>query len=114
MVMQVDTLARPKQFLIGTFVIWATAIVTMYASASVEQSNGEPSLLLMISILTGAVAGLAYLVSLGNIASRLNKSPIVWVGLAIIFGPFGAIGTFMAMLSAVNSAQAVGGPPPKL
>ena len=100
--MQNDKLTRPKQVLVWSFVVSLAATAGFFymtSNTNFEEAPIEPFLGL---VLVMCAAGLAFYISLGVLASRLGRSPIVWVGLAFIFGPFGAIGTFVAMLSHVK------------
>ena len=54
----------------------------------------------MVLLLVSMLFGFLYYVALGITASKKNRSVIKWVGLSIIFAPFGTIFSFPLMLSA--------------
>jgi hypothetical protein len=51
-------------------------------------------------ILIAMLFGLLYCVFLGILASKKNRSVIKWVGLTIVFSPFGHIVSYPLMLAA--------------
>ena len=59
-----------------------------------------PENLEMPIFLIASLFGLLYLVFLGILASKKNRSVIKWVGLTIIFSPIGHIVSYPLMLAA--------------
>lgn len=54
--------------------------------------------------LPGVVASLVFIITLWRLAGALNRSPIVWVGLTIIFSPVGPFVSYFLMRQNVLSA----------
>jgi hypothetical protein len=105
--MNIQRLRTPARVLNWSFFISIGAIV----AAIILQADDPtlftanplaPDLLIIIGI--ASVAGLAFYIALGQLAARLGKSWILWVGLSIITAP---VGPFIAyLMMRVNIADA--------
>jgi len=58
----------------------------------------------VVSFILMFVAGWAWLISLGIIASRLGKSWISWCGLSVIFSPISPIIIYFLMIGNIKTA----------
>jgi multidrug transporter EmrE-like cation transporter len=63
--------------------------------------NNLDSLLSSLAFAAWVAGGVAFYVMLGVLASRLNRSPIVWVGAAFIFTPIGPLVAYFRMRSLI-------------
>ena len=71
----------------------------------VSASSSEPfSPILAVCLLGMVVAGLAFYILLGSLASRMGKSWIVWVGLTIITKPIGSFVAYFMIRQRVKTA----------
>lgn len=107
-------LATPKLAMTLGFVISLAAAVVLFQRAS-GAGDGPVEADTIYWILFGAmvVGGLTFCVSLAKLASRLGRSPIAWVGLAILTSPIGAFVAFPWMLIIVSKAQKDSAAPPE-
>ena len=96
-------LVRPFRFLNGSFLvsIAATILVVMTGSEPAELPSGG----YMLSFLVLILSGWTFWISLGVLASRLGRSPIIWVGVPFITSPIGPIVAYFMMRSRVQSAM---------
>ena len=97
-------LDKPMRVLTMSFLLEIASFVTIILLPTEGKAQG--SLIIIFSCLfILVVAGLSFYVSLGMLASRLDKSWIVWVGLTIITKPIGSIIAYFMMRSKVNAAS---------
>ena len=94
--------ARPYRLLNLSFIL----NVALFPIFLISGQLGLDFLLVqLVCSLVGWAAFCVYLASLGVLASRLGRSPLVWVGLTFITSPFGFIISFFMMRRLVNASR---------
>ena len=95
-------LNRLYNWLAGFFIIALGCVVVLYLATDIWIENERAFNALLVGIV---ISGWGYLITLGRMASLLQKSVIIWVGLTSLLNFFGFIGSFIMMRSRVQDAQ---------
>lgn len=103
-----DTMKLRKQFkwLTISFVVialwWGTAIFLVW-NKDEAFSISQNTIALLVGF-PGIVASWVFIINLWRLARTLNRSPIVWVGLTLIFSPIGPLVAYSIMRQKVLNA----------
>jgi hypothetical protein len=98
-------LRRPFRFLNWSFLIsllfWGLLILSVTVEHDPPPAPPPPIVPLLIAIMFVA---LFFFIALGQLARRLDKSSILWVGLSVLTWPLGSLIAFFLMRDKVKAA----------
>ena len=95
-------IARPYRLLNSSFIL-LIALVPIHLISG--RLGPDFSLIQLVVFAVEFVAGWVYLASLGVLASRLGRSPLVWVGLTLITSVIGFFVSFFMMRRLMNASR---------
>jgi len=103
--MDIDkTIRGPFRWLTIAFILFVISLAGLLIIFGQKDSGHEfPEPIGLLSFLMVVISWAAYLLILGRLARKLNKSPTIWVGLTWAFTPFGPFFSYFMMWSAIRS-----------
>ena len=103
--MDIDKTVRgPFRWLTIAFILFVISLAGLLIIFDQKDSGREFSEAIeLLTFLTLAISWATYLLILGRLARKLNKSPTIWVGLTWAFTPFAPLFSYFMMWSAIRS-----------
>lgn len=88
-----------------TFWIYVSCFLFAYIFAVLDEKLQAVQVLQGAWALVWLASGIYYLYLVFSLSRAAYRSPVMWVGLTFIFGPFGVIGSFIMMKKVAKHNQ---------